>query len=463
MPVLLAHRRPEALESQSTIGDTALNRSMGLGAASAMVAGIILGTSIFVQPSEISRLVPNIPGMTAAWLGAGLLTFCGAMTCAELASAFPRTGGVYVFLKEGISPAAGFLWGWAMFWTMHSGIIAAIAVIVARYAGYFVALDDGGVKAVAIGVILLLTGVNYLGVRQGSALQAALTAAKVLAIALIFVFVLAAAPGANPAANWLPSAPVGTREFLLAIGAGLFAFGGWHMVTYAAGETRAPERTIPRALFLGTLVVTVCYLSMNAAYVRVLPMAQLIASQRVAADAAQALAGPRGAAIVSALVILSGAGALNGIILGGPRVYFAMAQDGLAFRWLAAVHPRFRTPHAAIAAQALWSSALVATGTYRGLFTRVVWTEWIFFALMTAGLFRLRARAGYAPAYRVMGYPVVPALFIAACAAIVANQTAADPRGSAIGLAFVAAGLPVYYLWARRKPSDQGDAAHGCD
>jgi basic amino acid/polyamine antiporter, APA family len=433
---------------------------MGLATASAMVAGIILGTSIFVQPSEISRLVPNIPAMMAVWLLAGLLTFCGAMTCAELASAFPRTGGVYVFLKEGISPVAGFLWGWAMFWSMHTGIIAAISVIVARYAGFFVPLGGRGVKAVAIGVILLLSGVNYLGVRQGGALQALLTAAKVLAIALIFIFVFAI-PAPAPvtsvaaAASLQPVLP-GFREFLLAISAGLFAFGGWHMVTYAAGETRDPERTIPRALLLGTLVVTLCYLSLNAAYLRVLPVPQLIASERVATDAASALVGHRGAAIVAMLVILSGAGSLNGIILGGPRVYFAMAQDRLAFGWLAAVHPRFRTPHAAILAQALWSSALVATGTYRQLFTRVVYTEWLFFGLMTIGLFRLRRRPSYAASYRVWGYPLVPALFVVACAAIIANQFAADPRESALGLLFVIAGLPVYYLWTRFMPPREG-------
>ena len=440
------------LRSEGPSRDAALNRSMGLAAASGIVAGIILGTSIFVQPSEISRLVPNIPGMMMIWLLAGLLTLCGAMTCAELASAFPHTGGVYVFLKEGISPVAGFLWGWAMFWTMHSGIIAAIAVIVARYAGYFVPLGNRGVKGVAIGMVLLLSGVNYVGVRQGSALQTVLTAAKVLAIALIFVFVLAVAPTAHgfPAAGPEGAAP-GPREFLLALVAGLFAFGGWHMVTYTAGETRDPERTIPRALLVGTLVVAACYLSLNAAYVRVLPLPQLIASQRVAADAASALVGHWGAAVVSVLVIVSGAGSLNGIILGGPRVYFAMAAEGHAFRWLGAIHPRYRTPHVAILAQALWSSALVATGTFRQLFTRVVYTEWLFFAVMTIGLFRLRRRASYAPEYRVWGYPVIPILFVAACAAIVANQIAADPRESSVGLLFVLSGLPVYYLWARNS------------
>jgi APA family basic amino acid/polyamine antiporter len=445
--------------SEPPTRDVALNRSIGVAAASAIVAGIILGTSIFVQPSEISRLVPNIPAMMAVWLLAGLLTLCGAMACAELASAFPRTGGVYVFLKEGVSPAAGFLWGWAMFWTMHSGIIAAIAVIVARYVGYFTPLSDRGVQGVAIGVILLLSGVNYFGVRQGSVLQTALTSAKVLAIALIFGFVFSMAHvGHDPRVVWSDVPMPGLGAFLLAISAGLFAFGGWHMVTYTAGETREAERTIPRALLIGTLVVTACYLGLNAAYLRVLPLPQLIASQRVAADAANALVGRWGAAVVSILVIVSGAGSLNGIILGGPRVYLAMAEDGLAFRWFGGIHSRYRTPYAAILAQALWSSVLVATGTYRGLFTRVVYTEWLFFAVMTIGLFRLRRRSDYSPVCRVWGYPVIPALFVAACAAIVCNQIFAEPRESAIGFLFVVSGLPVYYLWARKRGAATGDS-----
>jgi basic amino acid/polyamine antiporter, APA family len=426
--------------------DAGLKRTMGVLAASAIVAGIILGTSIFVQPSEISRLVPSVPAMMAVWLFAGLLTLCGAMACAELASAFPETGGVYVFLREGISPLAGFLWGWAMFWIMHSGIIAAIAVIIARYVGYFTPLDDRGIQGVAIGVILVLSCVNYLGVRQGSAVQTALTSAKVLALALIFVFVFAIAGGGHVARVAATHEPLpGPRAFLLAMIAGLFAFGGWHMVTYTAGETRSADRTIPRALLIGTSVVTLCYIGLNAAYLKVLPLEQMVASQRVAADAATVLVGPWGAGLVAALVILSGASALNGIILSGPRVYFAMAQDRLAFKWLAATSPRFRTPYVAIAAQAIWSSVLVASGTYRALFTRVVFTEWIFFALMVIGIFRLRRRPGYAPAYRVWGYPIVPALFVAACAAIVCNQFVAAPVESVVGLLFVLVGWPIYY------------------
>lgn len=424
---------------------------MGLYSAAAMVVGIILGAAIFVQPSEIGRFIPNIPGMLAMWLLAGVLTLCGALVCAELASAFPQTGGVYIFLKEGVSPAAGFLWGWAMFWSVHSGIIAATAVIFARYAGYFMPLGDAGTREVAIGAIALLSAINYFGVRQGSRVQVVLTSAKVLAIVLILLFAFTLGAPNRPTAVVAPAAALpGLREFLLAMIAGLFAFGGWHMVTYAAGETRDAARTIPRALLIGTLVVTACYLLLNAAYLRVLPIERVIASQRVAADAAGALVGAWGAGAISALVLVSSFGSLNGIILAGPRVYFAMAQDRLAFRWLGAVHPRFQTPHTAIALQAIWSSALVATGTYRGLFTRVIYTEWLFFALMTLGLFRLRRRADYKPLVRAWGYPVLPLLFAAACAAIVCNQIWADPKESAMGLLLVGAGLPVYYLWARR-------------
>jgi APA family basic amino acid/polyamine antiporter len=221
----------------------------------------------------------------------------------------------------------------------------------------------------------------------------------------------------------------------------LFAYGGWHMVTYAAGETRDAERTIPRALMIGVFVVTACYLALNAAYVHVLPIEKVIASKRIAADVTTAVVGPRAAAAVSILVIVSALGALGGVILAGPRVYYAMAQDGLLFRWLGALHPRFQTPHRAIVLQAVWSCALVATGTYRQLFTRVVYTEWIFFALMTAGLFRLRLRT--------WGHPFVPITFIAATATIVGVQLIGTPRDSALGLSIVAAGFPVYWVWKR--------------
>jgi basic amino acid/polyamine antiporter, APA family len=429
---------------------TELKRSIGLGQATAMVVGIIIGASIFVQPSEIAQLVPSVSGVFVVWIVAGLLTLFGALCCAELASAFPRTGGVYVFLKETYSPAVGFLWGWAMFWSMHSGIIAAIAVVFARYVGYFVPLGDNGVRLVAIGAILVLSAINYFGVKQGSTLQTIFTFGKIIAIVaiLVMVVVLGSPASASPEAV---GQGISVGKFALAIGAGLFAFGGWHMVTYTAEETQKPERTIPLALVIGVLTVTVCYIALNAAYFYALPLEKVAASSRVAADAAEAVIGRRGGAAISAIVIFSTFGAVSGIILVGPRVYFAMARDGLLFRWMAAVHPRFQTPHRAIVLQGLWASVLVATGTYRALFTRVIYTEWIFFGVMVLGLFFLRRRPDYSPSYRAFGYPLLPGLFILAAFFVVANQILSQPRESITGLGMVALGLPVYYLWVKKS------------
>jgi len=243
------------------------------------------------------------------------------------------------------------------------------------------------------------------------------------------------------------------RAFVTATVAGLFAFGGWHMVTYTGDETVDARRTIPRALLIGTLAVTASYIAVNGAYLAVLSPAAVASSNRVAADFADRVLGSGGAAAMSALVVLSTLGAMTGIILTGPRVYLAAAHDGLLFRWIGEIHPRFGTPHHAIALQAVWASVLVATGTYRALFTRVVYTEWIFFGLMAAGVFILRRRAGYSPAYRAWGYPLLPLIFIVATAIIVFNQLAADPIESATGLLIVLAGLPIYYLRAARLNS----------
>jgi APA family basic amino acid/polyamine antiporter len=426
-----------------------LRRSMNLAHATAMVAGIIIGASIFLQPSEITRLVPNARGLILVWLAAGALTLVGALVCAELARVFPSTGGVYVFFRQIYSPALGFLWGWGMFWVMHSGIIAAIAVILARYAAYFFPLSEWGLRGVAMAAILGLSWINYLGVKTGSVLQVALTAAKVAAVATIAgaLFVFGRAAHAALATQSV-ARTTATGDYMLAIGAGLFAFGGWHMVTYTAGETRDPERTIPRALLLGTLLVTACYLLLNAGYVYVMPLAEVARSQRVAADAIARVLGAGSGGAIAAVVIVSALGALNGIILAGPRVYYAMAQDGLAFRWMAAVHTQKRTPYLAIAAQAAWSCVLVATNSYRSLFSRVVYTEWLFFALLAAGLVLLARRGECRPRYLKFAFPLLPLVFVTASLAIALNQIRADPRGSAFGLGLLLLGLPVYFVWS---------------
>jgi APA family basic amino acid/polyamine antiporter len=428
-----------------------LARSIGLVQATAMVVGTIVGSSIFVQPSEVSKAVPSFSGMLLVWIAAGALTWFGASICAELSAAYPKTGGVYVFLREMFSPAAGFLWGWAMFWSMHSGIIAAIAMVFGRYAATILPIGDWGTRVVAVGGIIVLSAINYFGVRPGSAVQTVLTVAKIGAIAVLLVVLFTMGAAHMPA----PAGAVETRGFLRALVAGLFAFGGWHMVTYAADETRDPERTIPRALMLGTAVVVVTYLALNSAYLLVLPFDRVLASTHIAFDATLATAGPTAASAISLLVIVSSFGAMSGIVLAGPRVYYAMAEDGLLFKWMGAIHPRHRTPHVAIAMQAIWSSVLVLTGTYGVIVSRVVYTEWIFFGALALGMIALRRQRAYAPAFRAWGFPVVPVVFALVCAAIVLNQLATDPRESFSGLALVGAGFPVYYLWRRSHARDR--------
>jgi APA family basic amino acid/polyamine antiporter len=444
LPVTSPQHRTDANEPE-------LARAIRLPQATAMVVGIIIGASIFVQPSEVTASLGSVAAIFLAWLASGVLTLFGALVCAELASIFPNSGGVYVFLRESFGRPLAFLWGWAMFWTMHSGIIAAIAMGFARYLNGLVPLGDFGTKSAAVSVIVVLSAINMLGVRQGSALQTLFTAAKLLAIAAIILvgFFLG---GDDPAAT-LRSEPltdlgsVSWHDFGLAMAAGLFAFGGWHMVTYSAGETVDPRRTIPRALVIGTLTVTGCYIALNAVYLYVLPLEAVAQSKAIAADAARAVVGEWGGRAMAVLVMISTFGAVAGVILAGPRVYFAMAHDRVIFRRLGDVHPRWRTPTRVIVAQAVWSSVLVATGTYSEVFRRVVYTEWIFFGLMAIGLILLRRRTDLERPYSVWGYPLVPLVFAAASFAIVANEIYSNPQGSLIGLSFVIAGLPVYYLW----------------
>jgi APA family basic amino acid/polyamine antiporter len=435
-----------------------------------MVVGSIIGASIFVQPSEITGPVPSLLGAASVWIVAGILSFFGALVAAELASTFPECGGVYVYLREAYTPLLGFLWGWAMFWTMHSGIIAAIAMVFSRYLAYFLPLSTTGLKAAAIAAILFLTWINSLGVRKGSNLQTAFTVAKVLAILLMIAVGFAfgsppESPGAvgslqpsladgSPASNDGLFGGATLGDFLTALVAGLFAFGGWHMVTYNSEETAEARRTIPRALTLGVAVVTICYVALNAVYFYVLPLETVISSDRVAADAADAVVG-NGGAFMAALVVFSTFGAVSGIILAGPRVYFAMARDGLLFKWIGAVHPRRQVPHRAIWLQGIWASVLVLTGTYRALFTRAIYTEWIFFGLMALSVFLFRQRKDVARAYSAWGHPVVPIVFAASAFAIVLNQVLSDPVESAIGLGLVLLGVPVYLIWARRGHSQE--------
>jgi APA family basic amino acid/polyamine antiporter len=347
-----------------------------------------------------------------------------------------------------------------MFWTMHSGILAAIAMVFARYAGFFVTLDTTGSRIVAVSAILILSAINYRGVRFGSNLQSAFTLVKVLAVVTIIILGATLVSGTPPAGD--PSLPAVTfGNFLLAVGAGLFAYGGWHVVTYTAEETVDPTHTIPRALLIGIVIVTLSYIGMNVVYLIVLPVKTVMASTRVAADTFEVLIGPDAAGAISALVLFSSFGALNGLILAAPRVYYQMAQDGLWFTFAGHLHPKFMTPDRAIIAQAIWSSVLVVTGSYRTLFTRVIYTEWIFFALLALGVVIARRSRDYAPAWKMPLVPATPIVFIVVALMIVVNQIRVDVGSAAMGLGIVATGFPAYYVWSRRRPQTSPQASSG--
>jgi APA family basic amino acid/polyamine antiporter len=427
---------------------SSLKRAIALPGATALVVGTIIGSSVFVQASELTTLVPDPVLVVLAWAVAGVLTLIGALVCAELSSAFPRTGGVYIFFKEIYSPTLGFIWGWAMFWTMHTGILAAIATVFARYAGYFVELDVTGSRLVAVSAILVLSAINYRGVTFGASVQSAFTLVKVLAVGAIMILGVLLYRGAPPPPG-VALPPVTFANFLLAVGAGLFAYGGWHMVTYTAEETVDPTRTIPRALLIGIVIVTFSYIGLNVIYLMVLPITSVMTSARVAADTFDALIGPGAAGAISALVMFSSFGALNGIVLVGPRVHYQMSHDGLWFRFAGHLHPKFQTPDRAIIAQAVWASVLVMTGSYRALFTRVIYTEWIFFAMLALGVVIMRRRPGYTPAWRMALVPAAPILFIVVSLMIVVNQIRVDVSSAAMGLGIVATGFPAYYLWRK--------------
>jgi APA family basic amino acid/polyamine antiporter len=303
--------------------------------------------------------------------------------------------------------------------------------------------------------ILLISWVNYRGVRHGSVLQAAFTWAKVAVIIAIIAVGLAMGGDAHQAVVASAAPPPGGAMSLSAFGvalvAGLFAFGGWHMVTYTAEETRDPRKTLPRALVIGMVLVTVLYIALNGIYLYLLPFHAVATSTRVAADAADAVFGRGGGTVMSAVVLFSAFGAVSGIILAGPRVYYAMARDDLLFRWAGEVHPEYHTPHKAIVAQALWACVLVGTGTYRALFTRVIYTEWIFFGLMAVGVFIIRRRSDVTRQYSLWGYPWVPLVFALSAFGIAVNQVITQPVDTAVGSGLILIGLPVYWYWTRMR------------
>jgi APA family basic amino acid/polyamine antiporter len=440
-----------------------LERRLGLFDSVMMMVGIVIGSGIFLTTGIMAQSIPSAGLLLLAWAVGGVLTLTGALTFAELGAAMPHAGGQYVYLREAYGHLAGFLFGWILFLVAMGGSIAAMAAGFAEYVGHFfpavssansVFLTVTTTQLVAVGVIVMLSAVNYVGVAFGKAVQNLFTVVKIGAIVGFIVLGLTIGTTGtidltvNPTGQSLSALLI---AFGVAIIAVTWSFDGWHNITYISGEVKDPQRNLPRALVLGTVIITVLYLLMNYVYLLAMPAREMAGVVRIAERAATALHGPTAAGFISAAVIVSTFGALNGAIFAGPRVYFAMARDRAFFRKVAEVHPRFRTPAFAILLQAIWAGLLTLSGTYEQLFTYVVFVTLLFWVAAIGAVFVLRRKAPDLPRpYRTWGYPVVPMVFIVASVTILVNTLFARPVESLAGLGITALGVPVYYHWHRR-------------
>ena len=431
-----------------------LRQSLTLFDVTMIAIGGTIGSGIFLTPSLIAHALPSPWLILAAWLVGGLMALAGALTFSELAGLMPHAGGEYVYLKEAYGSLVGFLFGWAYFLVVNAGGLGALSVAFATYLGYFVPLGPAGAKAVAIGGLLALTVVNVVGVKAGAIFSDIFTVLKLAGIAgLVGVGLALGSSATSDFSLALGPVPGGLAGGLAAAMVGvLWSTGGWQHATYASAEIRDARRTLPLAMTIGTAAVTLIYLSVNVAYLFLLTPAEMAASPRVAADAVSRVLGPAGGSLISLAIFVSTFGVVGIYTLTAPRIYFAMANDGVFFRRVAAVHPRFHTPAFAIVAQSLWAAVLILFwGTFENLISYVVFTDWIFFGLAAAAVFVFRRRRPDAPrTVRVPLYPFTPAFFVAVSAWFVAVTLVERPAQAWAGLAFLALGVPAYYSWTRR-------------
>ena len=449
---------------------TELIKGLGLYGATSVVAGTMIGTAIFVVPSIMLAHVGTPSRVIAVWAFAGILSLFGALGYSELGAALPEAGGEYVYLHRAYGPAMGFLYGWTQFVVAKAASIAAISTGFLLYLAYFFpSLSDvfwqthlsfAGVNAtlkltgLQIGatlLILLLSLLNVLGVRRSGAVQTLFTAAKLLVLAVLIVLGLGLGHGSFENFRQLASAP--SHEgvisgFAVATVSALWAYDGWNNLSMVAGEVQNPQRNMPAALIIGSCLVLGVYLLVNAAYFYVLTPAQVLATNRVAAEAAQKFLGHGGATFVAVGVLISTFATLNGSILSGSRIPYAQARDGLFPQALASLSPRFHTPAAAIIAQACVAGVFAISGAYEALYTKAIYSEWIFYALVTAGILILRRRQPLLPRpYRTWGYPFVPLAFVLVAVFILAN-TFLERRSDALWcLGLVGSGVPAYFVW----------------
>jgi APA family basic amino acid/polyamine antiporter len=465
--------------------------------ATMLVAGSMIGSGVFIVAADMGRTLGSPGWLLIAWILTGIITVLGALAYGELAAMYPRAGGMYTFLRESMSPLMGFLYGWTLFVVIQTGTIAAVAVGFGKFLGVLwpaVTADtyswfphatlhtsDGSAidlglspqRLAALVTIWVLTWINLRGVREGKLVQTTLTVIKTVSLAALVLLALTigrnpAAVTANFGANWFAGSPQWSSLFVITFGSALvgslFSADSWHSPTFAAAEVQNPQKNLPRALLLGTVLVSALYILANLGYLSVLPLhgaadgATVIArgidhatNDRVATAVMEYIFGANGAAIMACAILISTFGCNNGLILSGARVYYAMARDGLFFQ-KAGVLSRNSVPAFALIAQSVWTSLLCLTGTYNQLLDYVIFAALLFYALTTIGLFILRVKRPDEPRpYRAVGYPVLPALYILFASGIAITLLVADKtRVQALsGLALVVLGVPVYYLWRR--------------
>lgn len=451
--------------------ESQLVRGLSTWDGALLTIGSIVGTGIFLTTSDMARVLPHPGLILLVWLAGGLLTLAGALTYGELGAMYPRAGGLYHYVREAYGPLCGFLYGWTAFLVIMSGGIAALGVAFGEYLGSFLpffstgnillSLPVGswtwtlsGGQVAAVFAIVILTAVNHLGLKEGVWVQNTLT---VLKIGSIVAFV---ALGLFVPAKVVPDlyGPVGTvpggllAAFGVAMIAALWTYDGWYGLTCSAGELRDPGRSLPRGLIFGTAAVMVLYLLLNLVYARALSVPAMAESPRIAETAAAVLFGAGAARLISAAVLVSTFGCLSATILYSSRLYLPMAEDGLFFKSLARVDPRYRTPVASLWAQTAWAVVLTVSGSYSQLYTYVIFASVVFHAMTAAAVFVLRIRQPDRPRpYRAWGYPLVPALFILACLLLIGNTLKESPVESLWGLGIVALGLPAYALFRMKN------------
>lgn len=435
---------------------TTYARSLGLFDGTMLVIGGIIGAGIFLNPAIVAQRTGSARWTLLVWGLGGVVALIGAMCFGELGARRPQAGGSYVYLREVFGPLPAFLYGWTYLVVVNSGGIAAVGVTFAGYASRLASFPDTYIRPVAIAALVLLHVINYFGIRPGAITTNIFTVLRLAALAMLIVTGLVAVSGSGDSAAPVGGAAVGSFSFR-AIGAALlpvlFTYGGWQHSNHVAGEIASPEKNLPRALILGVTTVVAFYMLANVAYLNALGVSGLASSMAPAADTMTAVVGPLGGKLIAFGIMCSTFGFLSLVILAGPRIYQAMADDGVFFARAARIHPRYRTPSGAIAVQAVWAILLTSSGTYGQLLDYVVFGDWIFFGLtvMTLFFYRRRSTVPEGSSAFVWGYPVTPALFVAVAIAAVASSIQSNPTNAAIGGALIAAGIPVFFYWRRSR------------